>query len=82
MLSGVAKLEERTIVEFPHVLALATATLDGAHFFETAGATWRCAVVSTVTGFQSWCSRSDIETAVLWVAENLPHLFKPPAIAN
>lgn len=85
MLNGVAAVEPPAVVEFEGVLSRARALLDerspGANLrssFTEEKATWRIAVVSTIIGFDSWCSRVEIETAVLWVSESLPHLFKQP----
>lgn len=90
MLNGVASVEPPAVAEFEGVLSRARALLDetspgtGATNlrFSEEKATWRIAVVSTIIGFDSWCSRVEIETAMLWVSESLPHLFKHPSTAN
>lgn len=38
-------------------------------------ATWFTALVATVGGFYAWCHAVDVDTAVLWVAENLSRMF-------
>ncbi len=43
-------------------------------------ASWRTAVGATIGGFSTWCAQKDLETAVLWVSENLPRMF--PAVVS
>lgn len=37
---------------------------------------WRIAFAATVSGFYTWCDPQEIETAVEWISQNLPHLFR------
>ncbi len=37
---------------------------------------WRTAFSATVAGFYKWCDPVEVETAITWIAQNLPNLFR------
>lgn len=89
MLSGIADIEPSTTEEFPRVLELGQKLLDeddvdasGTALKELCHgryiATWRVAVGATIAGLKGWCGRTELETAILWVRENLPRMFADP----
>lgn len=85
ILNGIAVIEPRVAAEFPEVIDLSMRMLEPN---DDAGevlrqlcngeerATWRLAIGATIGGLKDWCHRVDIETALLWVRENIPRMFK------
>jgi hypothetical protein len=84
MLNGVAVIEPATTTEFREVVDLSRRLLDGPEGGETLRrlckgqevASWRVAFGATVGCLMTWCERVDIETALLWVDENLDRMFR------
>ncbi len=42
--------------------------------------TWRVAFAATVVGLEAWCAPVDINTALVWLAENMSLLYPAPPI--
>ena len=91
MLNGIAVIEPGVTAEFPEVIDLSMRLLELEHDGGDAlrqlckgqeKATWRVAVGATVSGLKHWCERVDIETALMWVRENLPRMFTLPEPSN
>lgn len=92
MLNGIAVIEPAVAVEFPEVLELGMRMLEPEHdggdvlrrlCKGESVATWRVAVGATIGGLKHWCDRVDIETALMWVHENLHRMFQAPeSVAN
>lgn len=44
--------------------------------------TWACAFSATVAGLRGWCEDADIQTALLWVSENVNLICAPAPSIN